>query len=98
MFCSQKSDPFPGPAPIPEDRLQKFKRKDKTKTVSTTTTLLDTLLVNKWELTNISFFFWSQSRSQHYKLKDIITRSEETSEMAQKQAARLDLVLPEDAG
>uniref|UniRef100_A0A3B3UDB9 WD repeat-containing protein 46 n=1 Tax=Poecilia latipinna TaxID=48699 RepID=A0A3B3UDB9_9TELE len=34
----------------------------------------------------------------HYKLKDIITRSEEASEMAQKQAARFDLLLPEDAG
>ncbi|KAM8863070.1 WD repeat-containing protein 46 [Spinachia spinachia] len=39
-----------------------------------------------------------KSRRQHYKLKDMITRSEETSQMAQKQAARLDLVLPEDAG
>ncbi|XP_068585834.1 WD repeat-containing protein 46 [Cebidichthys violaceus] len=37
-------------------------------------------------------------RRQHYKLKDMIARSEETSEMAQKQAARLDLLLPEDAG
>lgn len=34
----------------------------------------------------------------HYKLKDMITRSEEASEMAQKQAARFDLLLPEDAG
>ncbi|KAM7411653.1 hypothetical protein PAMA_021575 [Pampus argenteus] len=32
------------------------------------------------------------------KLKDMITRSEEASEMAQKQAARFDLLLPEDAG
>ncbi|MEQ2264764.1 hypothetical protein XENORESO_018920, partial [Xenotaenia resolanae] len=37
-------------------------------------------------------------RRQHYRLKDIITRSEEASEMAQKQAARFDLLLPEDAG
>lgn len=37
-------------------------------------------------------------RLHHYKLKNIIRRSEETSEMAQKQAARFDLVLPEDAG
>ncbi|KAM6929543.1 WD repeat-containing protein 46 [Lycodopsis pacificus] len=37
-------------------------------------------------------------RRQNYKLKDMIARSEETSEMAQKQAARLDLLLPEDAG
>ncbi|XP_040922855.1 WD repeat-containing protein 46 [Toxotes jaculatrix] len=37
-------------------------------------------------------------RSQHYKLKDVITRSEEASEMAQKQAARFDLLLPEDSG
>ncbi|XP_072223453.1 WD repeat-containing protein 46 [Leuresthes tenuis] len=34
----------------------------------------------------------------YYKLKDMITRSEEASEMAQKQAARFDLLLPEDAG
>ncbi|KAM9751559.1 WD repeat-containing protein 46 [Menidia menidia] len=33
-----------------------------------------------------------------YKLKDMIARSEEASEMAQKQAARFDLLLPEDAG
>ncbi|XP_031701626.1 WD repeat-containing protein 46 isoform X2 [Anarrhichthys ocellatus] len=37
-------------------------------------------------------------RRRNYKLKDMIARSEETSEMAQKQAARLDLLLPEDAG
>ncbi|XP_035500240.1 WD repeat-containing protein 46 [Scophthalmus maximus] len=37
-------------------------------------------------------------RRQHYKLRDIITRSEEASEMAQKQAARFDILLPEDAG
>ncbi|XP_019951873.2 WD repeat-containing protein 46 [Paralichthys olivaceus] len=37
-------------------------------------------------------------RQQHYKLKDVISRSEETSKMAQKQAARFDLLLPEDAG
>ncbi|XP_032377255.1 WD repeat-containing protein 46 isoform X2 [Etheostoma spectabile] len=37
-------------------------------------------------------------RRQHYKLKDMIARSEEASEMAQKQAARFDLLLPEDAG
>ncbi|KAK2851592.1 hypothetical protein Q5P01_007868 [Channa striata] len=35
---------------------------------------------------------------QHYKLRDIIIRSEEASEMAQKQAARFDLLLSEDAG
>ncbi|KAF3697049.1 WD repeat-containing protein 46 [Channa argus] len=35
---------------------------------------------------------------EHYKLRDIIIRSEEASEMAQKQAARFDLLLPEDAG
>ncbi|XP_017265224.1 WD repeat-containing protein 46 [Kryptolebias marmoratus] len=35
---------------------------------------------------------------RHYKLKDIITRAEEASEMAQKQAARFDLLLPEEAG
>ncbi|XP_047438680.1 WD repeat-containing protein 46 [Mugil cephalus] len=34
----------------------------------------------------------------HYKLKDAIARSEDVSEMAQKQAARFDLLLPEDAG
>ncbi|KAM7404923.1 hypothetical protein PAMP_012227 [Pampus punctatissimus] len=34
----------------------------------------------------------------HFKLKEMITRSEEASEMAQKQAARFDLLLPEDAG
>ncbi|XP_049437464.1 WD repeat-containing protein 46 [Epinephelus fuscoguttatus] len=37
-------------------------------------------------------------RHQHYKLKDMITHSDEVSEMAQKQAARFDLLLPEDAG
>ncbi|XP_034393816.1 WD repeat-containing protein 46 isoform X1 [Cyclopterus lumpus] len=37
-------------------------------------------------------------RRQHYKLKDMIARSEENSEMSQIQAARLDLLLPEDAG
>uniref|UniRef100_A0A3B4WPF6 WD repeat-containing protein 46 n=2 Tax=Seriola lalandi dorsalis TaxID=1841481 RepID=A0A3B4WPF6_SERLL len=37
-------------------------------------------------------------RRQHYKLKDMIARSEEASEMAQKQSARFDLLLPEDAG
>ncbi|XP_038127442.1 WD repeat-containing protein 46 [Cyprinodon tularosa] len=35
---------------------------------------------------------------KHYKLKDIVKRAEEGSEMAQKQAARFDLLLPEDAG
>ncbi|KAM4562595.1 WD repeat-containing protein 46 [Odontesthes bonariensis] len=40
-----------------------------------------------------------QKPSRHYyKLKDMIARSEEASEMAQKQAARFDLLLPEDAG
>uniref|UniRef100_A0A8C2WPW5 WD repeat-containing protein 46 n=1 Tax=Cyclopterus lumpus TaxID=8103 RepID=A0A8C2WPW5_CYCLU len=39
-----------------------------------------------------------QPRRQHYKLKDMIARSEENSEMSQIQAARLDLLLPEDAG
>ncbi|XP_042266295.1 WD repeat-containing protein 46 [Thunnus maccoyii] len=37
-------------------------------------------------------------RRHHSKLKDVIARSEEASEMAQKQAARFDLLLPEDAG
>uniref|UniRef100_UPI0037E7E429 WD repeat-containing protein 46 n=1 Tax=Semicossyphus pulcher TaxID=241346 RepID=UPI0037E7E429 len=35
---------------------------------------------------------------RHYKLRDMIARSEEASDMAQKQAARFDLLLPEDAG
>ncbi|XP_013871517.1 WD repeat-containing protein 46 [Austrofundulus limnaeus] len=35
---------------------------------------------------------------QRLKLKEMITRSEEASEMAQKQAARFDLLLPEEAG
>ncbi|XP_004070585.1 WD repeat-containing protein 46 [Oryzias latipes] len=35
---------------------------------------------------------------QHYKLRTMIARSEEASEMAQKQAARFDLLLPEEAG
>lgn len=39
-----------------------------------------------------------QPNWKHYKLKDIIKRAEEGSEMAQKQAARFDLLLPEDAG
>lgn len=43
-------------------------------------------------------FFSSQPGRQHYKLRDMIARSEEASEMAQKQAARFDLLLPEDAG
>ncbi|XP_026189429.1 WD repeat-containing protein 46 [Mastacembelus armatus] len=37
-------------------------------------------------------------RRAHHKLRNIIVRSEEASEMAQKQAARFDLLLPEDAG
>ncbi|CAN9515419.1 unnamed protein product [Ophioblennius macclurei] len=36
-------------------------------------------------------------RSQ-YKLKDLISHSEKASEFAQKQAARFDILLPEDAG
>ncbi|KAM9855859.1 WD repeat-containing protein 46 [Aulostomus maculatus] len=39
-----------------------------------------------------------KSWRQHYKLRDMITRTEEASDMAQKQAARFDLLLPEDAG
>ncbi|XP_070823800.1 WD repeat-containing protein 46 [Chaetodon trifascialis] len=39
-----------------------------------------------------------KTRRQHYKLRDIMARSEKASEMAQKQAARFDLLLPEDAG
>ncbi|XP_030590326.1 WD repeat-containing protein 46 isoform X2 [Archocentrus centrarchus] len=35
---------------------------------------------------------------KQYKLRDIIARSEDASEMAQKQAARFDLLLPEEAG
>ncbi|XP_059189327.1 WD repeat-containing protein 46 isoform X2 [Centropristis striata] len=35
---------------------------------------------------------------QHPKLKDTIVRSEKASKMSQKQAARFDLLLPEDAG
>ena len=46
--------------------------------------------------TDSNFFF--QPRRHYYKLKDVIARSEEASEMAQKQAARFDLLLPEDAG
>ncbi|XP_077369973.1 WD repeat-containing protein 46 [Festucalex cinctus] len=34
----------------------------------------------------------------HFKLKEVIARSDEASEMAQKQAARFDLLLPEEAG
>ncbi|XP_061687705.1 WD repeat-containing protein 46 [Syngnathoides biaculeatus] len=34
----------------------------------------------------------------HKKLKEVISRSNEASEMAQKQAARFDLLLPEEAG
>uniref|UniRef100_A0A672ZT98 WD repeat-containing protein 46 n=1 Tax=Sphaeramia orbicularis TaxID=375764 RepID=A0A672ZT98_9TELE len=37
-------------------------------------------------------------RNKHFKLKALISRSEKASEMAQKQAARIDLLLPEDAG
>ncbi|KAM4570528.1 WD repeat-containing protein 46 [Fundulus diaphanus] len=39
-----------------------------------------------------------KTRRQHYKLKEIVTRSADASDMAQKQAARFDLLLPEDAG
>ncbi|TKS77771.1 WD repeat-containing protein 46 [Collichthys lucidus] len=39
-----------------------------------------------------------KSRGQTYMLKDIISRTEEASEMSQKQAARVDLLLPEDSG
>ncbi|XP_029973730.1 WD repeat-containing protein 46 [Salarias fasciatus] len=35
---------------------------------------------------------------KQYKLNDLIVHSEEASELAQKQAARFDLLLPEDAG
>ncbi|XP_068607443.1 WD repeat-containing protein 46 [Brachionichthys hirsutus] len=37
-------------------------------------------------------------RHEHYKLRDMIQHSEVSSAMAQKQAARFDLLLPEDAG
>ncbi|XP_074537504.1 WD repeat-containing protein 46 [Halichoeres trimaculatus] len=37
-------------------------------------------------------------KRHHHKLRDVIARSEEASEMSQKQAARFDLLLPEDAG
>ncbi|XP_051805812.1 WD repeat-containing protein 46-like [Acanthochromis polyacanthus] len=37
-------------------------------------------------------------RNQHFKLRDIMKRSDEASEMSQKQAARFDILLPEDAG
>uniref|UniRef100_A0AAQ5ZGB3 WD repeat-containing protein 46 n=1 Tax=Amphiprion ocellaris TaxID=80972 RepID=A0AAQ5ZGB3_AMPOC len=37
-------------------------------------------------------------RHQHFKLRDMMKRSDEASEMSQKQAARFDLLLPEDAG
>ncbi|XP_061535218.1 WD repeat-containing protein 46 [Phycodurus eques] len=39
-----------------------------------------------------------QVSKHHMKLKEAIARSDETSEMAQKQAARFDLLLPEEAG
>ncbi|XP_037539883.1 WD repeat-containing protein 46 [Nematolebias whitei] len=39
-----------------------------------------------------------KTRKQRFLLQDVITRSEEASEMAQKQAARFDLLLPEEAG
>ncbi|XP_061635129.1 WD repeat-containing protein 46 [Phyllopteryx taeniolatus] len=39
-----------------------------------------------------------QVSKHHIKLKEAIARSDETSEMAQKQAARFDLLLPEEAG
>ncbi|XP_020485167.2 WD repeat-containing protein 46 [Labrus bergylta] len=39
-----------------------------------------------------------RSGSVGNKLRDVISRSEEASEMAQKQSARFDLLLPEDAG
>lgn len=44
------------------------------------------------------FYFSLQPGRQHYKLNQMISRSEEASEMAQTQAARFDLLLPEEAG
>uniref|UniRef100_A0A8C5HAP9 WD repeat-containing protein 46 n=1 Tax=Gouania willdenowi TaxID=441366 RepID=A0A8C5HAP9_GOUWI len=40
----------------------------------------------------------NKPRGRKVRLRDMITRSEEASKMAQKQAARFDLLLPEDAG
>ncbi|KAG7228107.1 hypothetical protein INR49_013390 [Caranx melampygus] len=39
-----------------------------------------------------------KDRRHQFKLRDVIARSEEASELAQRQAARFDLLLPEDAG
>lgn len=40
----------------------------------------------------------TKPRRRHHKLRDLIAHSEDASEMAQNQAARFDLLLPEDAG
>ncbi|XP_033825627.1 WD repeat-containing protein 46 [Periophthalmus magnuspinnatus] len=40
----------------------------------------------------------SKSRHKHHKLKRLIAQSEDASKMAQNQAARFDLLLPEDEG
>ncbi|XP_072305778.1 WD repeat-containing protein 46 [Eucyclogobius newberryi] len=40
----------------------------------------------------------SKSRHKNHKLKRLITQSQDVSKMAQNQAARLDLLLPEDEG
>lgn len=46
----------------------------------------------------INFRSSLQPSRKCYKLKQMINRSEEASEMAQTQAARFDLLLPEEAG
>lgn len=40
----------------------------------------------------------SKPRHKHHKLRQLITQSEAASQMSQNQAARFDLLLPEDAG
>lgn len=105
-------DPFPGPAPVPEDRVKKFRRKDKIEKVitlvliliflsfdfSTKIKLLNKLLISNCKYMLFVFVFSLQPDCKRYKLNQMINRSEEASEVAQTQAARFDLLLPEEAG
>lgn len=110
-MINQKMDPFPGPAPIPEDRMQKFRRKDKIEKVVTLVSchifniLLfhwNNILLKKNQLlpgaSRCIFCFSLQPDRKRHKLNKMLTHSEEASEMAQTQAARFDLLLPEEAG
>lgn len=74
--------------------MQKFKRKEKTKKVFS--------VCANWVFASIkqliSLIFSFKPGRQQYKLRDVITRSNNASEIAQNQAAQFDLLLPEEAG